>query len=313
MQGLWRSALDWGDVGRPVAVRGPDSSTDPGARMSSEGTAPNPPPPIPAMGPNLRYHRLAEQVADNLRNRILHGDLDDGMLLPKENELRQSYPVSKPALREAMRILETEGLVTVRRGNVGGAIVHRPTAANVAYTLGTVLASRGVGTTAVAAALLEVEPACAALCARRNDRRTAIVPQLEQLHAEALANVEDLEAVTSASRRFHEALVNLCGNEALIIMAGALETLWSSHESNWARSVTQLAAIPIKERLAVLDEHQRVIDLIAAGNADRAREAAALHLLTAQTYPESRNGQLTIDPTMVRDRGSGPRPDRRGT
>src|ERR1700678_53452 len=128
--------------------------------MSFEACSPRPASSDPPAKPNLRFHRLAEQVADHLRNRILHGDLEDGTLLPKETELRELYPVSKPAMREAMRILETEGLVTVRRGNVGGAIIHRPATANVAYTLGMVLASKGVSTAVVADALLEVEPAC---------------------------------------------------------------------------------------------------------------------------------------------------------
>ena len=88
---------------------------------------------------------MAELVADRLRSRILTGDLEDGDLLPKEEELREIYPVSKPSFREAMRILEAQGLITIRRGNVGGAVVHRPTANNVAYTLAMVLANERGG------------------------------------------------------------------------------------------------------------------------------------------------------------------------
>src|SRR5947209_6940395 len=134
---------------------------------------------------NLRFQRLAELVADRLRERILRGDLEDGDLLPKEEELRASYPVSKPSLREAMRILEAEGLITVRRGNVGGAVVHRPTPANVAYTLAMVLSANRVDIPDVARALREVEPSCAALCAGRADRAAAVVPQLRALQNEA--------------------------------------------------------------------------------------------------------------------------------
>src|SRR5258707_5212277 len=85
---------------------------------AASGVAPNP--------RQLRQPRLAELVADELRGQITSGALRDEDMLPKFDELLQEFQVSKPSLREALRILETEGLITVRRGNVGGAIVHAP-------------------------------------------------------------------------------------------------------------------------------------------------------------------------------------------
>jgi GntR family transcriptional repressor for pyruvate dehydrogenase complex len=160
---------------------------------------------------SVRPQRVAELVAGRLRDRILRGEMHDGDLLPKEDELREEFPVSKPSMREALRILETEGLVTVRRGNQGGAVVHRPTASDAAYTLAIVLSGQRVSIDDVAASLREVEPACAALCAGRPDRDEAVVPPLRRLYDESLAAVEDLVAVTVLSRRFHETLVELCG------------------------------------------------------------------------------------------------------
>lgn len=253
--------------------------------------------------PSVRFQRLAEQVADDLRRRILLGDLADGTALPVEEHLREQYPVSKPTLREAMRVLEAEGLVSVRRGSIGGAVVHRPQAANVAYTMGLVLSSQRTTLDEVGAALREVEPACAAACAERADRDEVVVPVLRQLQADALAVVDDLVAVTTSSRQFHEAIVELCGNGPLTIMAGALEALWSTHESDWAHRVGEVAEIPRAERLEALAEHDRLIDLIEAGDADGARRLSAAHLLTSQTYPQggsSTAGAAVVDPEAVR-------------
>ena len=61
--------------------------------------------------------------------------------------------MSRPSFREALRILESEGLVSVRRGNVGGAQVHAPTPENAARTLGLVLQARNVALDDLAAAL----------------------------------------------------------------------------------------------------------------------------------------------------------------
>src|SRR5262245_56820656 len=58
-------------------------------------------------------------IAGVLRNRIVNGELEDGKVLPKHQDFLIEFGVSLPSLREAMRILETEGLISERRGNRG--------------------------------------------------------------------------------------------------------------------------------------------------------------------------------------------------
>ena len=84
----------------------------PQASMSSSAGAKKP----------VRLPRLAEMVAAGLRDKILSGELDDGDLLPRQEDLLAEFGVSPPSIREALRILETEGLITVKRGNVGGGL-----------------------------------------------------------------------------------------------------------------------------------------------------------------------------------------------
>ncbi len=240
----------------------------------------------PVAAPTVRFRRLAEQVADELRRRILAGQLTDDQVLPKEDELLVEFAISKPSLREAMRILEAEGLLTVRRGKRGGAVIHRPSPANVAYTMGLVLGSQQVSLADVGTALLQVEPACAALCAERPDRKSTVVPILRQLHEESIASVDDLPQATSASRRYHEALVTHCGNATMLVMAGALETLWSAHEQSWSTQVTDHSTVPVSERRAVLEDHRQVIDAIDVGDAQR--------------YP---GWSGVVDPAMIRPGG----------
>jgi GntR family transcriptional repressor for pyruvate dehydrogenase complex len=248
----------------------------------------------------VRPQRVAELVAGRLRDRILRGELDDGDLLPKEDELREEFPVSKPSMREALRILETEGLVTVRRGNQGGAVVHRPTATNAAYTMAIVLSGQRVTIADVAASLREVEPACAALCATRDDRHDVVLPTLRQLHEDALAAVDDLVAVTNRSRRFHETVVELCGNRTLILVVGALEAMWSAHETAWAASTEDPQSIPLESRREALGVHGQIIDLIAAGDAAGVRELVAGHLADVQSYPRPATADAVIDASTLR-------------
>ncbi|WP_244931494.1 FCD domain-containing protein [Nocardioides sp. W7] len=261
--------------------------------MTPPGSSP------PAGG--VRFARLAEQIADDLRTRLLVGDLADATELGVEESLRGHYAVSKPTFREAMRVLEAEGLITVRRGAIGGAIVHRPDAEHVAYTLGMALAGRGVSISDVAQALREVEPACAAACAAREDRMQEIVPILTRLHEHSVRVVDNLVEVTALSRMFHETLVDLCGNQSLVMLAGALESLWSSHEAAWANRAAATAEIPRAERLKALDGHRELLDAIAAGDAERARQLSLQHLFVSQIYPNDQTDVL-ISPASVRSR-----------
>ena len=249
----------------------------------------------------LRQPRVAEMVAGELRERIISGELPDGSSLPKQDELIEEFGVSKPSAREAFRILETEGLVTVQRGNVGGAVVHLPKPNAVAYTLSLVLQARHVSLEDVGQALQQIEPVCAALCAGRPDRDKEVVPVLQAAHdrlSRALStplSKRDEQEVTSASRAFHEAIVETCGNETMIVVAGALETVWSAHERSWSARAAQAGRFP-EPRLGAkaLKEHAEILAAVVTGNSDRASRAARRHLVTAQLYPLSESPDAPV-------------------
>jgi GntR family transcriptional repressor for pyruvate dehydrogenase complex len=251
----------------------------------------------------LQQVSLAERLADELRERILDGRLLDGSVLPKQDEIVEQFGVSKPSAREAFRILETEGLITVRRGSIGGSVVHVPGAESVAYMLALLLQAGSAGLDDVALALRELEPACAALCAARPDRSQAVLPELRQGHhllTEAI-EAQDAEAAVPASRVFHEILVATCGNQTMIAVCGALEAVWSAHEEAWADDAVRTGQFPgVPLRRKALDEHERLIELIEDGNADGASHTARRHLETAQRYPLGSGQDRRVDSRLLR-------------
>jgi GntR family transcriptional repressor for pyruvate dehydrogenase complex len=215
----------------------------------------------------LRQPKLAEIVADSLRQRILIGELADGQLLPNQDSFIAEFGVSRPSMREAMRILETEGLITVRRGNVGGAIVHSPQASHVAHTLKLVLESQGIPIDDVGAALKLLEGTCAGLCARRDDRATTVVISLRETNARAREYLDDWPEYIRATSDFHQALIDGSGNQTLRLMAGSLEATWLGHVGNWAETATAVGVAPDHEyRLRGVEVHERLTDLIADGD-----------------------------------------------
>ncbi len=244
-------------------------------------------------------------IADELRTRILTGELHDGDLLPKQEELLDEFQVSKPSVREAFRILETEGLVTVRRGNVGGSVVHVPQTDSVTYMLALVLEARGVTLADTGEALQQLEPAAAALCALRVDRASEVVPKLRDAHdslERALANDDEMAAI-HASRSFHEMLVELCGNETMRVVVGTLEGLWSVHEEAWAAEATREGHFPDPEkRVQSLQEHAEILALIEDGAADAVLTAARKHLQSSQQFPLGASDR-PIDASAVRSAG----------
>lgn len=241
----------------------------------------------------LRPPRMAELVAARLRRRIISGDLDDGDELPREGELQQEFQVSRPSLREAIRILETEGLIRIRRGKVGGAIVKRPTAASAAYHLGLTLQSQEVTLQDLAAARAVLEPTCAGLAAAREDRDQAVA-ELTRLVEECESRIDDSYEFTTSALEFHAAVVVLCGNATITVLAGALEAVWASQERLWAKQAATEGGYPdVKLRREVLRAHRRIIRHIRDGDVDGATRAMRLHL--AQSQPFVRYGEIPIE------------------
>lgn len=224
--------------------------------------------------------RLADMVADRIRELIVSGELRDGERLPPLDAMLEEFGVSGPSMREALRMLESEGLISVRRGNVGGAIVHRPTEMTAAYTLALVLRSRATSLGDVAEALTILDPVCATLCARRADRHETVVRELRQVNKTARDLLEgDEMAFIDAMTSFHEIIVRECGNKSLSLLAGALGSVWVVNVREWARTSAAHGAFPTTaERLAALESHEQVTDLIEAGEDHQAAQAMTEHI-----------------------------------
>lgn len=243
--------------------------------------------------------RVAETVAAELRQRILVGPAMDR--LPTQDQLVGDFGVSYPSVREALRILETEGLITVRRGNVGGAEVHRPDQSSAAYHLGLVLQGASVTLGDLAEGLLQLEPQCAAAVARRSDRLTAVVPVLTA-NVEASANVvSDGVAFTRIAREFHDLVVAFTPNDTVRYVVRSLVALWSAQEQQWAAARAKSGEYPsAAEARGAVRTHRRMVDEIAAGRPEEAEHLARRHLAATQALVLMRFTDDVVDATPAR-------------
>jgi GntR family transcriptional repressor for pyruvate dehydrogenase complex len=218
-------------------------------------------------------------VAAALRDQIVTGELADDDTLPALERLVESFGVSRPSVREALRVLENEGLITVRRGNLGGALIHRPQAESAAYMLGLVMQSRNVGVVDLAGSIGELLTTCACMCARRRDRAKSVMPTLRRAHERAVAAIAAPAAeFEPLSRRFHQVVVDRCGNESLALVFSMLDWLWSAQEEAWSTRITHQESPDMKVRQLGIDEHKEMLDAIASGDVARTTEVTRRHV-----------------------------------
>jgi DNA-binding FadR family transcriptional regulator len=252
----------------------------------------------------IRAPGVAEVIAGRLRDLILDGKLADGERLPPLDTLVEQFKVSGPSMREAMRILEAEGLLVVQRGSLGGAVVHRPTPKTAAYILALVLRGSGTKKGDVAEALSLLTPLSATLCARRPDRKRTFLRDLRAANKRARGLVDaDLNEFNEAMIHFHALLVNECGNDTLKLVIRALGSVWRADVRTWLESVTDHGQYPGAEaRLVDVEDHEHVTELIAMGDDVGAGTAMAQHLSGMRIYADGPDPSDLIDPQAVRHR-----------
>lgn len=213
-------------------------------------------------------------IADQIRSIIIAGDLDEGDPLGTEAELLERFDVSRPSLREALRILEAEGLISVARGAQGGVLVHRPDQRNTARAAALVLQSRSVSLADVFEASAIIEPAAARLvAASRTHERSA--RHLRQLVGEQRRTIGDPLACTNAMIEFHSDIVLLSGNQTLVLVCEMLnEVINRAIADVLVRSEQESVAA----RRGTIRSCERLVELIAAGDGDGAQAHWSAHM-----------------------------------
>jgi DNA-binding FadR family transcriptional regulator len=220
--------------------------------------------------PEVERARLREkpqQIADELRRLIVSGKLSEGDSLGHEPELVERFGVSRPSLREALRILEAEGLISVVRGILGGVVVHEPDERMTARTAALVLQARNVSVADVHEARSLLEPTAVRVVASLRSRRSA-ASELRQRIGDQMRVIADPDAFGPANARFHERLVTLAGNQTLSIVAKMLNEIVARAVT--AVSKTGSAGSSIATRRRGIRSQEKLVSLIEAGKASAA-------------------------------------------
>lgn len=110
--------------------------------------------------------KASDVLAHDLRERILRGEFPEGTQLAPERELVLQTRMSRTTVREALRILEVQGLVQIRTGRSGGAFVQTPGDETIASTVNLLIRGRHIRLADLLETREAIEPACAQLAAK---------------------------------------------------------------------------------------------------------------------------------------------------
>jgi DNA-binding FadR family transcriptional regulator len=214
----------------------------------------------------VRLPKAGEIVARNLRNRIIRGELPEGTMLPSEQELVHQFGVSRPTLREAIRILESEQLLEITRGLRGGARVLKPNIEVAARYFGFLLQANAVTLTSVFRTRVMIEPAAVRCLAR--EKRPESVKRLKDCLEQADATTEVIENALAFSQ-FHHILVEETNNPTLIMLMGMLNTILDQYLVSVGAVFGQY--IEAKAEMAKARRSRwRLVELIEQGEEDKA-------------------------------------------
>lgn len=214
----------------------------------------------------VRKKSLADSVFDQLRHRILSGELEPGETLPAERALAEKLEVNRGAVREALKRLEQARLITIRHGGNTRVLNYRRTAGTDLLSALLVDESGGLNIR-VARSVIEMRsalaPSIARLCARRGrhvvDRLDEIVNTMEEARGE-------LATLQAASLDFWGTLVEGSENIAYRLAFNSL----SESYGHFADLLTDALA----EEFEAIDEYRALRDAVAEGREEDAAKHA---------------------------------------
>jgi GntR family transcriptional repressor for pyruvate dehydrogenase complex len=226
---------------------------------------------------NLREPKMADRVAAQLRRMFIRGEIAEGDMLPPESELIEKFGVSRPTLREAFRVLESESLIEVQRGVRGGARVKRPQRETLARYAGLILEFEGTTLKDVYEARAALETPMVVQLAK--DRNPKAIAALEEI-LDQEAKLEGGEGVDKRTD-FHAAISRLSGNKTLEIVSSMLHHIIEKANRSLQPATTARGESAGRRASKT---HRMLVDLIKAGEADKAAALWSRHLQKAEEY-----------------------------
>jgi DNA-binding FadR family transcriptional regulator len=235
----------------------------------------------------LAKPRASEDIASKLRRLILTGEVVKGEFLQPTVTLMRRFNVSRPTMREALRLLENEQLIRVRQGSRRGVQVLQASTNAATRMAGQTLQATGATIADLYEAQIGFEPFAARLLAQRCDRR-----DIAELRAYYAVLKETLDTGSApehgvALARFHHLLVDLTGNKVMVLVGDLIASTLERHQQRDDAKRYGATMTDKEKRLfrsGGVKSIAKLIQFIEGGQADEAEAHWRRHVENANEY-----------------------------
>lgn len=230
----------------------------------------------------------SEFVAQMLLDRIIKADLKPGVSIGTEAELLQQFDVSRPTLRESLRILEAQGVLELRPGPKGGILVTKPGMDVLAHGLSVYLRLHDVPFLAVLHAREVIEPALAAAAAE--NATEADIAEL-QASIDRMGSLTDQAEFIEENRVFHSVIARASGNQVMEIFWSTISLLATGEHDGIKYSAANLKH--------VIEAHRVILEAIRNRDAKLASERMESHVRELEQLVQKRYKNLMNQATRI--------------
>ena len=210
-----------------------------------------------------RTVKASERVAQEIVRDIVLRGLQTGDRLPREAAMVDEYGVSRTSLREALRLLEVQGLISLKPGPGGGPVVGTVEPSHLARTAALYFHLGGATYSDAMRTQVLMESTCARLAALNPEREEMMRPWLDQ------SMPEQPQVYRDVTTGFHGAVYQLADNPVLSLLTQAATHIVTQHV------ITTMD--PVEMRGPIIDEHAELARIIVSGDAEEAERQMAHH------------------------------------
>ncbi len=216
----------------------------------------------------VRFMRAHEHIVEQLQQLILSGQLAAGSRLPSEREMMAEFRVSRPTVREALRVAESMGLISVRPGGPAGSKVLGAPSLGISRVFDSLLKAGCTSALELIELRMVIDSSAAALACMQPKRRLApILAVLQQMQ-----DTTELREFAALDAQFHQAVIVAGGNRLFVVIYQALlEPIHALIENS-------LKSLRKQTREETLRHHAAIFEAIKKGDAHLAARAVRTHL-----------------------------------
>lgn len=229
----------------------------------------------------VRSRRRSDEIADRIKDLIQTDELKPGDRLPQEKQLIDEFKAAKGTVREAMKALETQGLIATRSGPGGGAFVSEPSSQHVVEMLGSYFLFDPPSLEEIYTLRKLLEPEVASLLAGRLSPEDIMrLENTMRIYDRPAIDLDDQYRQRIAELDFHAILARLCPNRLLGLLCGLTHDLLRKHPIACAIYADPTPASRVE---GLVFQHKLLAALVEDRRED-ARRIALEHMISAENY-----------------------------